>query len=241
MNLPILYRDDFFVAIHKPQGLLVHRSPIDKYETQFALQMVRNQINQEVYPLHRLDRPTSGVLLFGLSSEIAHKMQLLFQEGKVEKKYHAIVRGFISEQGTIDHPLRDIKDKYIKKRDQEEVVSREAQTEFERLEQIELPYSVDRYPTSRYSLVELSPKTGRRHQLRRHMKHLSHPIIGDPKYGKSRHNNFFREELKVSGLLLSAVNLSFQHPISKEKIVIQSNLDERFRELYAKFGWKKIY
>jgi len=103
----LLYRDDCLVAINKPSGLLVHRSPIDRHETRFALQMVRDQIGQHVYPVHRLDKPTSGVLVFALSSELARQISTQFAAGSVSKHYLAVVRGHCPPQGSIDHPLQE--------------------------------------------------------------------------------------------------------------------------------------
>lgn len=236
MHLPIIYQDEQFVAIHKPAGLLVHRSPIDKHETRYAMQLLRNQIGQWVYPLHRLDRPTSGVLLFGLSPEIAQKMGAAFEAHRIQKTYHAIVRGYIAEAGIINHPIKPTADF---KSDKQRVTKKEAQeavTEFKRLGRLEVPYEVDRFPSSRYSLVELAPKTGRKHQLRKHLKHLSHPIIGDPKYGKSIHNRFFQNHFDCHRLLLAATALRFIHPISEEEITIQAEVDGIFKSVCKEFA-----
>ncbi len=232
----IVYRDDFIVAIHKPEGLLVHRSAIDKHETDFAVQQLRDMLGQYVYPVHRLDKPTSGVLLFALTSEIAGLMSELFRSDAIVKKYFAFVRGYTEESGEIDNPLRKIIDKYGKPvRKAEE--KQEAVTLYRSLARIELPVSVDRYPNSRYSLLELTPKTGRRHQLRRHMKHISHPIIGDPKYGKSVHNNYFKEHLACPRLLLAAVSLEFTHPYSNENVKITAEPKGSFGEILDMLGF----
>ncbi len=170
--LEILYRDAHLVAINKPSGLLVHKSPIDKHETRFALQELRDQIGHYVYPIHRLDKPTSGVLLFALSAEIAHMMSLLFRSSEVKKEYMAIVRGFTELEGMIDYPLKQMLDTKAQKKEGISKEEQQAQTKFQRLSTIELPYAVSRYPGARYSLVKLLPMTGRKHQLRRHMKHI---------------------------------------------------------------------
>lgn len=235
MHLPIIYQDEHLVAIHKPAGLLVHRSPIDKHETRYAMQLLRDQIGQWVYPLHRLDRPTSGVLLFGLSPEIAQLMGVEFEAHRIQKTYHAIVRGYIAESGVVDHPIKPTADF---KSDKQRIAKKEAQeavTEFKRLGQLEVPYCVDRFPSSRYSLVELTPKTGRKHQLRKHLKHLSHPIIGDPKYGKSIHNRFFQDHFDCHRLLLAATTLAFTHPITQENITINTDVDGVFATLSELF------
>lgn len=240
--MKILYQDQHLVAVNKPAGLLVHRSNLDRNETDFAVQQTRDLVGQLVYPIHRLDKPTSGVLLFSLSSDIANDMSQKFREGKILKKYMAVVRGFTDESGSIDYPLRKIRERFGKpsiKTDE----SQEAITEFIQLSKLELNISVDKYPTSRYSLLELTPKTGRRHQLRRHMKHISHPIIGDPKYGKSRHNNFFKDHFNCSRLMLAAISLKFQHPITNEDINIFAEPEDSFKNILDMFhfSFKNYY
>jgi tRNA pseudouridine65 synthase len=237
MKLPVLYRDDFLIAVYKPAGLLVHRSPIDRHEHRFALQCVRNQIGRRVYPVHRLDKPTSGILLFALSPAVAATVTALFRDGAVSKRYLAVVRGWIPASGTIDHPIREAP---VDRREVSPKDARiEAVTEFARLATAEVEYPVDRYPTSRYSLVELRPRTGRRHQLRKHMKHIAHPIIGDPKYGKSIHNRFFKERFDCGRLLLSATGLRFRHPVTGNPLSIAAEPDSDFSVLMKKLGWDR--
>jgi tRNA pseudouridine65 synthase len=237
--LPILFQDSHLVAVNKPAGLLVHRSPIDRHETRFALQMVRDQLGQRVYPVHRLDKPTSGVLLFALSPQMAHGLMTALAGGQVRKTYLAVVRGVIAEAGVIDHPLVEEPDRL---ENLPAVDGRQAQaavTIFRRLARVELPLAVGRYPTSRYSLVELQPQTGRRHQLRRHLKHLCHPLIGDTNYGEGRHNRLFREEFGCQRLLLHAAELSFSHPLTGATVTITAPLDQEFSRLLSRLGWAK--
>jgi len=236
--LEILYQDDYIVAINKPTGLLVHKSPIDKHETRFALQEVRNLVGQYVYPVHRLDKPTSGVLLFGLTKEAAQILSEDFRENRVKKEYISIVRGYTEVQGLIDHPLKQMLDS---KAEKERGISKEeqdAQTLYERLATVELPYAVSRYPVARYSLVRLKPQTGRKHQLRRHMKHIHHHMIGDTKHGRGEHNTLFRENFSCHRLLLHAYKISFEHPVSKEYMVIKADMDETFKQLIQTFKWE---
>lgn len=231
-SFPILYQDEHLIAINKPADILVHRSKLDNHETRFVLQELRNQINQHVYPIHRLDKPTSGILLFALNPEIAAALSLQFEERAVEKRYWLLVRGYTEDSGSIDHPLVPKDDfKSRNKRLGKEVKvkpAKEAITEYKTLWKVEIPFPVDKYPCSRYSLVEAAPKTGRKHQLRRHFKHISHPIIGDPKYGKSTHNRYFSDRLDCNRLLLHSQYLSFIHPVSNEKIEIEQKPTGRF-------------
>lgn len=223
--LEILYQDEYLIAINKPSGMLVHRSWLDKGETVFVMQTLRNQINQHVFPLHRLDRPTSGVLVFALSSEIASLMMPLFAGRDIHKTYHAIVRGWIQDGALLDYPLKEERDKIADKFASSEPVFQEAITEYTPLAHAELPIPMGRYNACRYTLVEMKPHTGRKHQLRRHMHHLSHHIIGDVNHGDGRHNRLFREQFSCHQLLLHASRLSFSHPITQKRIEIEAKLD----------------
>ena len=234
--LPILYQDEHIVVIDKPSGLLVHRSMIDKHETRFALQLVRDQIGQYVYPVHRLDKPTSGVLVMALSSEIAAKLTIQFTEKLIRKRYIALVRGFTQESDCIDYPLKEILDKMTDKKAQQDKLPQEAITEYKTLWQGELPIAVGRYPSSRYSLVSLMPHTGRKHQLRRHMKHIFHPIVGDTTHGDGKHNTMFREQFNLTRLLLVAKEMTFDHPVSNEEMTIKASLSDEFLDVLAKIN-----
>ncbi len=236
-NLNILMQDEHIIAIYKPSGLLVHRSNIDRRETQFALQLVRDLIGTRVYPVHRLDKPTAGVLLFAKQAQTGIALNKAFAQGDIEKSYLAIVRGIPAEQGLIDHPLKKLVDAFDDADSEKEQTAKAAQTRFQRLNSVELPFENKRYKTSRYALVQLNPLTGRRHQLRRHMKHLFHPIIGDTSYGDGTHNQLFRENFDCHRLLLVATRLSFKHPITEEPIDIQTDPDEQFTRLMGLMEW----
>ena len=237
--LEILYQDEYLVAINKPSGLLVHKSPIDKHETQFALQLVRDQIGQYVHPLHRLDKPTSGVLLFALNAEITQSMSELFRSHEVQKEYIAIVRGYTEDEALIDHALKQMLDTKEQKKLGITKEAQDAQTQYERLATVELPYAVSRYPVARYSLVKLEPRSGRKHQLRRHMKHIFHPIVGDTKHGRGEHNKFFREKFDCYRLLLHAQKVTFVHPVTKKKLIISAPFDKVFKDLFKVFDWDR--
>ncbi|MCV2884979.1 tRNA pseudouridine(65) synthase TruC [Aestuariibacter sp. AA17] len=237
MNLPIIYQDEHIVAVHKPSGLLVHRSLIDKRETEFAMQMVRDQIGQHVYTVHRLDRPTSGVLLFGLSSEVARRLTEQFTQKHIEKTYYAIVRGYAPEQGDIDYALKEKLDKIADKMANKDKEAQDARTLFKRLGTFELPFAVGRYQTARYSLVRLNPLTGRKHQLRRHMAHIRHPIVGDTTHGDGKQNKFVRDEFGFNGLALTCQAMHISHPISGEPLALKTAFDDRMEGLLTRWGW----
>lgn len=234
-TLPILYADDNLVVVNKPPGLLVHRSPIDRHETRFAVQLLRNQLGRRVHPVHRLDKGTSGALVFALDRSNAGALATAFASQQVQKSYLAIVRGWPAESGTIEHALEVVKDPYAPAGDG---IAKAARTAFRTLATVELPRRVDRYPTARYALVELEPDTGRRHQLRRHLAHISHPIIGDSTYGKGRHNRLFAELYGVSRLLLACVKLQFAHPVTGEPIVIEADPGTGFATLLGELEWQ---
>ena len=238
MTLRLLYQDEYLVAIDKPAGLLVHRSWLDRHETQFAMQMTRDLIGQHVYPVHRLDRPTSGVLLFALDPQTARTLSEDFAQHRVQKEYLALVRGWTPEQLFIDYPLKEELDKIADKFATVDKPAQEAQTQLQRLQTVELPYEVSaKHPTSRYSLVRLMPHTGRKHQLRRHMAHIFHPIVGDTKHGDGRHNRFFREQYDCQRLMLCNLSLTIQHPQLQTPLRIQTELDAQWQQLFAQFGW----
>lgn len=207
--LPILYQSENFIAIDKPAGLLVHRSPLDRRERRFALQLLRDQIGQEVFPCHRLDKPTSGVLLFALNKDALREAQAAFAEGRVEKTYQAVVRGWTDPEGIIDYALRP------KTKTPDGLVTgppQDALTRYRRLATCELPIPLAPYSTARFSLVEARPETGRTHQIRRHLHHISHPVVGDTKHGKSAPNRIFRAHFNCHRLLLAATDLRLQLP-----------------------------
>lgn len=230
--LPIIYQDERVVAIHKPSGLLVHRSELDRHETRFAVQLGRH-----VYPAHRLDRGTSGVLVFALDKDTARSLGGQFERQEVVKTYLAVVRGHPPEAGRIDHALSRRRDdaEWVGERSTDE--AQPAVTDFRRLATCELPHQVDRYPTSRYALVELTPHTGRRHQIRRHLKHIAHPIIGDATFGKGRHNRFFQQHFGCHRMLLACVRMQFVHPVNGAPLDVVAPPDGEFAAVLEALGW----
>jgi tRNA pseudouridine65 synthase len=238
--LPVLYQDEHLVAVNKPSGLLVHRSVIDRHEPENAMKIVRDQVGRWVFPVHRLDKSTSGVLMFALDRETARRMTLLFSDAKVSKTYLAVVRGFTSEADRIDHPLKDRWDKMTGQRAGKEPSWKDAVTDYRRLATVELPHPVGRYASARFSLVQAAPLTGRNHQIRRHMKHVFHPVIGDTTYGDGVQNAFFRRHLQCRRLLLHARSISFSHPCTGRPLPIEAPLDAAFSRLLDTLPWEPI-
>ena len=215
--ISILYKDKDLVAINKPHGLLVHRSSIAKDATEFALQIVRNQIGQRVHLIHRLDRKTSGVLLLGLNPKITSLMQELFIKGAIKKEYICIVRGFFPDVVEVDYALKNDRGK-----------TQEAFTSFECLQRTDIKVPHGKWITSTYSLVRATPKTGRQHQIRKHLAHIMHPIIGDRPHGCNKQNRLFKEKWNMMIMLLHANTLKFKHPILNEDIQIQAAPSDEF-------------
>lgn len=236
--LEILYQDEWLVAVNKPSGWLVHRSWLDRHETVFVMQTVRDQIGQHVFTAHRLDKPTSGVLLMGLSSEVGRLLSLQFEQHQMQKTYHAVVRGWLESSGTLDYPLVEELDKIADRQATEARTAQPAITDYQSLATVEMPVGIGRYPTSRYSLVEMAPKTGRKHQLRRHMSHLRHPIIGDSAHGDLRQNRGAAEHFGANRLMLHASSLALTHPVTGEPLLIRAGLDGVWQNLMNQFGWQ---
>lgn len=236
MSLTILYQDDDLIAINKPAGMLVHRSWLDKHETVFAMQTLRDQINQHVYPVHRLDRPTSGVLLFALNPETARLMSEQFELQAVKKQYLAVVRGYLLGEGRIDYPLSVELDKIADKFSAEKL-PQSALTDYLNLATVEMSYPAGKFSTARYSLMQLNPQTGRKHQLRRHMKHLFHPIMGDTNYGDLHQNRALTANTGCGRLFLHAQKLQIMHPKHLQKIMINAPLDNQWQQLFEQFNW----
>ncbi len=223
--LQILHRDPWLVAISKPSGLMVHRSRIAD-DRRFALQMLRDQIGRRVYPVHRLDRGTSGVLLFALDGAMAGQVNQALRSQGADKRYLAVVRGFVECAGVIDYPLRERRDKE----------RRPAVSHYRRIATVELPVAVGPYPCARYSLVEVRPETGRMHQIRKHFAHISHPLVGDTTHGEGRHNRLFRVHFGIHRLLLHAASLRIRHPATRLDLTVHAPLPEELRRLFRMLG-----
>ena len=222
----ILYCDEKVLIVNKPAGVPVHGSRMLEGRPDTLLAMARSATGRVVHAAHRLDRPVSGALLLAFDRDTLAALSLAFEQRRIEKRYLAVVRGWTEDQGVIDHPLRPPRDE---RRTNDE--ARDARTRFRRMAAVELPFAVPPYATARYSLVELQPETGRRHQLRRHMKHISHHLLGDTTYGKGEHNRLFRDEFACERLLLHSRSLAFEHPLSGQGLTIMAPLDGAFRKI----------
>lgn len=223
--LELLYRDERLVAVAKPSGLVVHRSE-RATDRDNCLTRLRRQLRRRVYPVHRLDRPSSGVLLFALDPAAAHALATAFAQRRVDKAYLAVVRGLPPEQGTIDRPVAGADGRRSP-----------ALTRFRRLAAVELPYAVGRYATARYALVQAEPSTGREHQLRRHLRSLNHPLVGDTTHGDSDHNRFFRERFGSRRLLLHASFCRLPHPQDGHALELRAPLPAELVRLFGELGW----
>ena len=210
----------------KPQGLLVHRTALDRGETRFALQMLRDQLGQPVWPVHRLDKGTSGVLLFALDAHTASLLAHSFESGPAPRKtYQAMVRGWPQDEGLVDHPLKRMPDDMRTERVQVQA----AQTVYRTLARGELPLPQAGFSGTRIARVELQPLTGRRHQLRRHMKHIAHPILGDATHGKGPLNRAVADLLGLQRLWLHALQLELEHPVTGQSLNIVSPLTDHWQ------------
>lgn len=226
----IVFEDEYCLVVSKPNNMVVHHAYHSRnvIEEQSLLQVLFEQFGQKFYPIHRLDRKTSGIILLAKETKFVSKFQKLFTDNEIDKTYLGVVRGYAPEHRIIDSP--------VKGRDAN--VHKEAETHFSTLEKITLEIPVKPYDTSRYSLVKLQPKTGRLHQLRIHCNKISHPLIGDPKYGDKNHNVMFQENFGWHNLFLHAYSLEFVHPFTDEKLQLQTTLPKDWIDLFSKFNWK---
>ena len=234
-QLKIIYQDDTLVAIDKPAGMMTHRSRIAEDDEPSAMELLRDQLGTWVYPIHRLDRATSGVLVFGLNKTSARVLHESFAQGQTQKTYWAITRGHGPVKQFIDRPLKEKRDRITDKKAQVDKAAQEAQTSVETLVHLTLPLSLGRYPSARFSLVEVRPLTGRRHQIRRHLAGISYPIIGDTTHGRGEQNRFFRTHFKSHRLLLAAVTLKLKHPTTGQDLDLNAPVSGVMKQLCSEY------
>lgn len=226
--LPLLYADEALAVVDKPAGLMLHASPMARGERDFLLDRLRRQLGRPVHAAHRLDRATSGCVLLAFDPAVAAALGAQFMARTVAKTYLAVCRGWPEEDVVVDHPLDGGPGKPERK---------PALTRFRRLATAELPIAVPPHATARYALVQGAPETGRWRQIRRHLKHVDHHLIGDTSHGDGRHNRVFRQHLGVHRMLLHAWTLTFVHPHEGRPVTVEAPLDAAFRRALAQLGW----
>lgn len=229
--IEILYQDDALIAVNKPANLAVHRSKMVGNAEEFLIDLLREQIGDNVYLAHRLDRATSGVLLVARSKEVAAALGEQFMARSIHKQYLVVVRGW-PEPGeeVIDYPLPGSR---------ETGTRREARTRYRRLATIEVPIELGRYPQQRYALVLAEPESGRFRQIRKHLAHIHHPVIGDCQHGRGDHNRLYKQHFGCHRMLLHAWRLDFHHPVTGVPMQLEAPLDEAYTHLLARFGWPR--
>ena len=230
MSLEIIYQDNYCLLVTKPNNVLVHhahhsRNKIDEVS---LIQLIENQFGKRYYPIHRLDRKTSGIILLASKREYVVSFQALFTNNEIQKIYYGVVRGFSQEHLIIDSPVKG----------RDALVYKDAETQLKLLDKIILEIPVKPYKSSRYSLVELKPKTGRMHQLRIHMNKVSTPLINDAKYGDKNHDLMYAEQFGWRNLFLHAGSLEFIHPFTNQKLTLKSSFSEDWIQLFQEFSWK---
>ncbi|HSE13451.1 MAG TPA: pseudouridine synthase [Rudaea sp.] len=227
--IDLVYEDEALLAVNKPAGLLVHRSAIAADERDFLLERLQAQTGATLYLAHRLDRATSGVVLLAKSREIAGELGRQFMARTVEKTYLAVVRGWPEAEGAIDYALPDVRERSPRK---------PALTRWRLLATATVAIELGRYPEQRYALIEARPETGRYRQIRKHLHHVSHPVIGDTSHGRGDHNRLWRMHFGVHRLLLHAWRLQLVHPLSAVPLALEAPLDAVWQRVLAAMGWE---
>lgn len=227
--IEILYQDDALIAVNKPANLAVHRSKMVGNADEFLIDLLREQIGDSVYLAHRLDRATSGVLLVARSKEVAAALGEQFMGRSVHKQYLVVVRGWPDpDEGLVDYPLPGSR---------ETGPRREARTRYRRLATTEVPIELGRYPQQRYALLLAEPESGRFRQIRKHLAHIRHPVIGDCQHGRGDHNRLYKQHFGCHRMLLHAWRVRFAHPITGAQMQIEAPLDDAYVGLLLRFGW----
>lgn len=228
-SIEIVYEDEFIVVVNKPNNFIIHESHYARNIRETTLlEFLQQQLGYPVFPAHRLDRKTSGIILLLKNKEFVAQFQDLFTTNSITKTYYAIVRGFSDKSGIIDSPVKN----------DDTGIYKAALTKYETVNAVTLDIPVQPYNSSRYSLVKLQPATGRMHQLRKHLNKISHPIVGDYKYGDRFHNRMFEANFNCIYMFLHAFQLDFTHPITKEKLQLSANFPNDWNKLFNKFNWK---
>jgi tRNA pseudouridine65 synthase len=228
-SIEIIYEDDTLVVVNKPNNFLIHQSHYARnIKEPTLLEFLEKQLGLPLYPVHRLDRKTSGIILLVKNKSAVAEFQDLFTSNSIQKKYYAIVRGFAEDSGTIDTPVKN----------DDTGVYKEAVTNYTSLNTVELDIPVHPYEKSRYSLLELIPATGRMHQLRKHMNKINRPIVGDYKYGDRFHNRNFEQNFNCHYLFLHAFSLKFNHPTTQQQLMFKASFPLDWQRIADEFDWQ---
>jgi len=228
--IEIVYEDDALLAVNKPAGLLVHRSQIAADENDFLLDRLQQQVGTTaLYLAHRLDRATSGVVLLAKSRATAGELGKAFMARNVRKRYLAVVRGWPDAEGVIDYPLPDVRERSPRK---------SALTRWRTLATATVPIALGKYPEQRYALIEAQPETGRYRQIRKHLHHISHHLVGDTSHGRGDHNRLWRMHFGMHRMLLHAWQLELVHPLSGAILTLRAPLDETWNRVLIRLGWQ---
>lgn len=228
-SIKIIFEDKYMVVVNKPNNFIIHESHYSRNIRETTLlQFLEQQLGYPVYPAHRLDRKTSGIIILLKDKQYVSQFQALFTDKTIQKTYYAIARGFSPANGTIDSPVKN----------DDTGIYKDALTNYETVNTVTLEIPVHPYENSRYSLIKLMPETGRMHQLRKHLNKISHPIVGDYKYGDRFHNRMFETEFNCIYMFLHAYQLEFTHPITKEKLNLIADFPEDWKKIFTKFNWK---
>lgn len=228
-TITVVHEDADLLAVDKPAGLAVHRSKMVARDDDYLMDRLRARIGGDLFLVNRLDRATSGLVLLARSRDVARALGEQLMSRSVDKTYLAVVRGWPAESGEIDYPLTVGGMKGERK---------PSLTRWRRLATVEVPIALGRYPQQRYSLLALSPLSGRYRQLRRHLHHIHHPIIGDSTLGRGEHNRLFREHFGSHRMLLHAWRLTLVHPSSGQTLSLEAEPDATWKQLLQRFGWR---
>ncbi len=223
MTIELLYEDEHCLVVDKPAGLMMHPNEYDRRSPTLVSRLQRAR-GHKIYTVHRLDRKTSGTLLIAKNEEAARAFGALFTSRALRKRYLALVRGYAPCEARIDKSIRQ-------KKHGRQVP---AITDFRCIARAELPEPVPPHPTARYSLLEIELVTGRRHQARKHLQSISHPIIGDKQYGDRNHNELFQEKLQAPFMFLRSAELAFTHPFSGEHLQIGTGIPAEWRAIFGR-------
>ena len=209
--MEILFEDEWLIAINKEAGHLVHPADLPQPDDIVCMKVVRDHLNLKIYPTHRLDRPTCGALLFAKNKTIARAINRAFERKQVEKIYHAVVEGSPPEQEwRCEEPLQKTPD----------LPWKEARTSFRVIESLR----------EEFTLLEATPETGRYHQIRKHLLHCGHPIIGDYRYAGLEKCEQWNQSLPIGQrMLLQCRSLTFAHPADQTAISIEAPEEQIFR------------